>query len=371
MDSYESRSERLRRLTLVFIAVGTTLLFAWMISEFVMALLLAAIFSALFHPLYCWLLPRLGARRELASAATIGIVLLGVILPLTGFVALVVSQAVQFSRSARPWVEQNIARATHVEELVNTVPALQFLKPYSEEVGPKLGEFAGALGSWALGFATDAARETATFFLLLFVMLYAMYFFLLQGRAALSRMLYYLPLPAEDEERMVERFVSVARATMKGTLVIGLIQGLLGGLGFAVAGVEGAALWAAVMAILSVIPGLGSAVVWVPVVITMGLMQRWGACIGLLVWCAGVVGSVDNVLRPWLVGKDTKLPDVLILVSTLGGLTVFGAIGIVLGPIVAALFITVWDLYGTAFRDVLPPPPESPPSIPSPRVREL
>jgi predicted PurR-regulated permease PerM len=370
MDAYESRTERLRRLTLVIVAVGTTLLFAWMIAEFIMALLLAAIFSAMFHPLYRWLLPRVGARRELASAATIGIVTLGIILPLAGFLALVISQALHFAREARPWVEARMADATHLDELLTTIPSLQFLKPYKDDIMPKLSEWAGSLGSWVVGFATSAAQEAVTMLLLLFVMMYAMYFFLLQGRATLSRILYYLPLPAEDEARMVDRFVSVARATIKGTLVVGLIQGALGGLAFAVAGIDGAALWAAIMAVLSVVPGLGAPIVWIPVVISMGLNDRWGAAIALFVWCAAVVGSVDNVMRPWLVGKDTRMPDVLILVSTLGGLTVFGAIGIVLGPIVAALFITVWDLYGAAFRDVLPPPPESPPSMPSPRIIE-
>jgi predicted PurR-regulated permease PerM len=363
MDSLATRTERLRRLTLVALALGTSALFAWIIAEFVLALLLAAILAAMFHPLYRWLLPRLGARRELASATTICLVVLGVILPLTGFLALVASQVLHFGALARPWVEQNLSRATGYDDFISSVPALDFLAPYRNQIVPRLGEIAGVVGSWAMEFVTAAARETATFFLLLFVMLYAMYFFLLQGRAALSRMLYYLPLPAEDEARMVERFVSVARATIKGTLVIGVIQGTLGGIGFAAAGIQGAALWATVMGILSVIPGLGSPLVWLPVVISLGLEGRWGACIGLSVWCAGIVGSVDNVLRPWLVGKDTKLPDVLILVSTLGGITVFGAIGIILGPIVAALFITVWELYGSAFRDVLPPPPESPPSL--------
>jgi predicted PurR-regulated permease PerM len=135
-------------------------------------------------------------------------------------------------------------------------------------------------------------------------------------------------------------------------------------LGLWVAGIGGVALWGTVMAVLSIIPGVGSALVWIPAVVTLGVQGEWAACLGLLIWCVAVVSSVDNVLRPWLVGKDTELPDLVILLSTLGGLTLFGAIGIVLGPIVAALLITVWDMYGTAFRDVLPPPPTSPPTIP-------
>ena len=170
--------------------------------------------------------------------------------------------------------------------------------------------------------------------------------------------------PPEDETRMIGRFMSVSRATIKGTLIIGGIQGALGGIAFAVAGIKGAAVWGTIMAMLSAIPGLGHALVWIPVVIYLAATGQWSACIGLLVWCAGVVGSVDNFLRPWLVGKDTELPDVIILVSTLGGLVLFGPLGFIVGPIVAALFVTVWDLYGAAFADLLPPVPE-PPAIPT------
>jgi hypothetical protein len=117
------------------------------------------------------------------------------------------------------------------------------------------------------------------------------------------------------------------------------------------------------MAMLSAIPGLGHALVWVPVTIYLAATSQWSAAIGLFAWCAGVVGSVDNFLRPWLVGKDTELPDIVVLVSTLGGLMLFGPLGFIVGPIVAALFVTVWELYGTAFEDLLPPAPMAPPSV--------
>ena len=198
---------------------------------------------------------------------------------------------------------------------------------------------------------------------MLFVVLYAMYFFLKDGKAVLDKMLYYVPLPAEDESRMLERFMSVSRATIKGTLIIGAIQGALGGLAFAVAGISGAAVWGTMMAFLSAVPGLGHALVWVPVTVYLAVTGQWSAALGILAWCAGVVGSVDNFLRPWLVGKDTELPDLIILVSTLGGFVLFGPLGFIVGPIVAALFVTVWDLYGTAFADLLPPAPPAPASV--------
>jgi predicted PurR-regulated permease PerM len=162
---------------------------------------------------------------------------------------------------------------------------------------------------------------------------------------------------------MLERFMSVSRATIKGTLIIGSVQGALGGLSFWVAGIKGAAVWGTMMAVLSAIPGLGHALVWVPVAVYLGLSGQWSSAIGLFVWNAFVVGSVDNFLRPWLVGKDTELPDIVILVSTLGGLVLFGPLGFIVGPIVAALFVTVWELYGAAFADLLPPAPPAPASV--------
>jgi predicted PurR-regulated permease PerM len=362
---YESndRTRRIQRGSLLVLALGTSVLFAWVIWDFLLALLLAAILSGMFHPLYRQLARRLNHRRSLAAALTVGGVLLGVIVPLIIFLVMIAEQVIQLSQIARPWVENNAWRFTTVDRVFERVPQLAVLRPYREQIMPKLAELASEVGRFSVNLVTAAATQTATAVLMLFVVLYAMYFFLKDGKGALDKMLYYLPLPAQDETRMIERFMSVARATIKGTIIIGAIQGLLGGVAFAVVGVSGAAVWGTLMALLSAIPGLGHALVWIPVTIYLALAGQWGACIGLFIWCAAVVGSVDNFLRPWLVGKDTELPDLIILVSTLGGIVLFGPFGFIIGPIVAALFVTVWDLYGAAFADLLPPIAEPPPSI--------
>jgi len=201
---------------------------------------------------------------------------------------------------------------------------------------------------------------------MLFVTLYSMFFFLIDGRAILRKILYYLPLPPEDENQMLDRFVSVTRATVKGTLVVGIVQGALAGGAFAVCGIKGAAFWGTVMAVLSVLPGVGTALVWIPGVIYLAIVDRYTAAIGLFAWCAAVVGTIDNVLRPFLVGKDTKMSDLLILLSTLGGIVLFGFTGFVIGPLIAALFVTAWDLYGIAFADLLPEPDPVPSVVPPP-----
>jgi predicted PurR-regulated permease PerM len=364
MQHPNAESERLRKPILVALAVGTTLLFLWMIREFLMALFLSAILSGMFHPLYKRLLHWVGGRKGLASLCTLAFALLAVIIPLAGFLAIVANQAVRIGRQARPWVEQNLARADSFETLFETVPGLEFMRPYREDILPRLGDLAAAAGSWSVAFATSAARETATFFFMLFIALYAMYFFLIDGRRALDKILYYLPLPPEDEARMMGHFVSVARATIKGTIVIAVVQGALGGLAFWVVGLDGAALWGTVMAVLSAIPGLGHALVWIPAAVYLAAIGEWVACVGLVAFCGGVVGSIDNFLRPRLIGKDTKLPDLMILLATLGGLLLFGPAGFILGPIVAAMLVTVWELYGAAFKGILPPVPTRASSLP-------
>jgi predicted PurR-regulated permease PerM len=357
------RSAKIQRRSLVVLALGTTVLFIWIIWDFLLALLMAAILSGMFHPLYRRIARRIGYRRGWAAAITVGGVLLVLIVPFGVFLAMVADQVIQLSKIARPWVEANAGRFGQLDRLFDRLPQLRVLRPYRDQIMPKLGELASEFGSLSVQFVTEAARQTATFTLMLFVALYAMYFFLKDGKAVLDKILYYVPLPPEYETRMLDRFMSVSRATIKGTIIIGSIQGALGGVAFAFAGISGAAVWGTMMAVLSAIPGLGHALVWVPVTVYLAATGQWSAAIGLLAWCAGVVGSVDNFLRPWLIGKDTELPDIVILVSTLGGLVLFGPLGFIVGPLVASLFVTVWELYGTAFEDLLPPAPPAPASV--------
>ena len=197
-------------------------------------------------------------------------------------------------------------------------------------------------------------RGTVGFFLQLFIMLYAMFFFLADGKSILHRILFYIPLAPEDEERLLEKFVSVARATLKGSLLIAVIQGLLAGLAFWAVGVPGWAFWGTVTIVAAIIPAVGGALVWVPMVLYLFLTGHAEPAVALFLWSAVVVSAVDNFLRPRLIGRDARMSDLLILLSTLGGLMLFGPVGFVVGPIVAALFVTVWHLYGEAFGEWLP-----------------
>jgi predicted PurR-regulated permease PerM len=186
---------------------------------------------------------------------------------------------------------------------------------------------------------------------MLFILLSAMFNFLIHGRTILSMVGRYTPLTDDDQARMLGVYTSVGRATVKGTVVIGIVQGGLAGLSFWVAGIEGPLFWGAVMTVLSIIPGIGTALVWVPAVAFLALTERVGAAVGVGLWCALVVGTVDNVLRPVLVGKDTELPELLVMLTTFGGLALFGAAGIIIGPIIGSLFMTIWKLWSGAIDE--------------------
>ena len=359
----------------LLLVVAVTALFLAVTWPFFKPLLLGALLAGLFHPLYRWITRLLGGRASLGAAVTLLVLLVLGLGPVSAFLGIVLQQALTMSDQAIPWLSKHLGAAStfNVNEwLVQRFPALAKYMPSQEQLVEQVGTAAKTAGAFLVSFASRMTATTAAFVLNLFVMLYAMFFFFRDGHKILERIFYYTPLSDEDETRMLSQLASITRATVKGTLVIGVIQGALAGIAFWVTGIEGAALWGTIMTILSIIPGIGAALVWVPAVIILFVTGQYLTATLLAAWCAAVVGTVDNFLRPVLVGRDAKMPDLLILIGTLGGLFLFGPIGFIVGPIVCGLFLTVWDIYGATFREVLPPvtsfrPPDQDASAMAPR----
>lgn len=354
----EDQIQSFRRIFVIALALGITVLFGAMAWPFLKPLFLAAILSGLAHPVYRSLTRLFRGRRSVASVVTIILLVVLVLGPLSAFAGIVTKQAVDITSEGVPWLRQQISSGNLTrlgEDLIGRLPqVVQDNLPTQDQILSTVGGLTKNIGNFLVVSASKMTAGAAGFFLALFVMLYAMFFFLIDGRKILDRILYLIPLAPEQEERMLDRFLSVTRATVKGTLVIALVQGTLGGIGFAVAGLSGAAFWGTVMAVLSMIPVVGTPLVWIPAVIVLFATGKVLAGVLLLIWGAAVVGSIDNVLRPILVGKDTQMPDLLILIGTLGGLYVFGAVGILVGPIVCGLFLTGWQIYSESFRSALP-----------------
>jgi predicted PurR-regulated permease PerM len=346
---------RFRRLFLLFLVVGISIAFLWLLRSFLMTILLAATFSGLIYPLYTRLVAALGGRRYAASGVALLVMVLVVILPLIGILGIVLNQAMRVTGSITPVVERFLAEPTYLDQQLERIPGIEFIEPYRNEIVTRAGDVVNALGGFLIGSLSNTTRGTVTFIFHFFILLYTMFFLLVDGPGMLRRMLSYLPLTQDDGQLMKDRFVSVTRATIKGTIVIGIIQGAMSGLAFWVVGIPDVMFWTVVMVVLSILPVIGGALVWVPAAIILAATGNVLQAVLLVLFCSLIVGSVDNVLRPRLVGRDTKMHDLMILFSTLGGLLVFGPVGFILGPVLAGLFVTSWEIFGLAYRDVIHP----------------
>lgn len=347
-------ARRLHKGFLLFLVAGITVLFLVMIRRFLVALILAGVFSGMARTSFLGLSDLLGGRQRIAALLTVLGLLLLIVAPLSGFLALVVSQAADIVDAAGPWISQQTGRWEEWVARLGALPLVGPLLPDQAAIAAGATDFAGRAGSFLINNLGAATSGTVNLVLQLFIMLYAMYFFLTDGPSILAKILYFTPLGDSDQRELIDRFVSVTRATIKGSILVGLIQGALAGAAFFILAVPGAAFWSTVMAVLSVIPVLGSGIVWGPAAIILISSGRVAAGLGLFLWGLVVVSTIDNFLRPRLVGRDTKMHDLLVLLSTFGGLAMFGLVGFIIGPIVAALFLTVWTLYSRAFRSILP-----------------
>lgn len=353
MTTY-TNEERFRRAFVILLVIAISAAFVAMIRGFLLTILMAAIFAAVARPLYLQVERAFRGYAGLAAAFTLLLLLLLVITPLSLLTGAVASEAVRVAENVRPWIDARIAQPSLLDDAIRRLPYFEYIEPHRAEIMKRGAEAVGAIGTFLANSVSAATRGTVLFFFHFFLLLYTMFFFLKDGPRMLQSMMLYLPLDEADKDQMLDKFTSVTRATLKGTVLIGVTQGGLAGLAFWLAGIDGVIFWTTLMIVLSIIPGIGAAIVWVPAVILLIAQGAVWQGFGLAIFCGLVVGTVDNVMRPWLVGRDTKMHDLLILFSTIGGLFFFGAPGFIVGPILAALFITVWEMFGVTFRDALP-----------------
>lgn len=340
--------------TLLFLVILISALFLSMIHQFLMAIFMAGLFSALVMPAHRLIAKKLGGRETLASILTILAIIFLVLTPLTLIITLVVAQAIEIGQSVTPWVQTFINEPTIITNYLEKIPFYQQILPYRDIIVQKAGELVGALSAFLIDSLSSFTRITIGAIFSSIIMLYVMFYFLTMGNLLLEKILFFLPLDDFNERLLLNRFTSVTRATIKGTLIIGIMQGTICGIAFAIAGIEGPVFWGSVMAVMSIVPALGTAIIWFPALVILGLTGNFVGVFILLILCGLIAGNLDNIVRPRLVGKDTEMHDLFVLFGTLGGISMFGLLGIIIGPIVAALFITIWEIYGVAFKEYLP-----------------
>lgn len=340
--------------TLLCLVTLISALFLSMIHQFLMAIFMAGLFSAMVMPAHHLLTRKLGGRETLASILTILAIILLILIPLTVLITLVVTQAIAIGQSVTPWVQTFINQPTTLTNYLEKIPYYQEILPYRDVIIQKAGELVGTISSFLIDSLSSFTKITVEAIFSSIIMLYVMFYFLTMGDLLLQKILFFLPLDDLNEQRLLYRFTSVTRATIKGTLIIGIIQGTVCGIAFAIAGIDGPVFWGSLMAVMSIIPAFGTAIIWFPALLILALAGNFTGVIVLAVLCGAIAGNLDNIIRPRLVGKDTEMHDLFVLFGTLGGLSMFGLLGIIIGPLVAALFITIWEIYGVVFKNYLP-----------------
>jgi predicted PurR-regulated permease PerM len=345
-----SPSSSYHRTFLAILVAAITLAFIVVMRNFLITVMLAAIFTAMVYPGYRIVLSWCRGKQRVAAGVYIIILALLVIIPTAVFLSVLVAQAIEISGGASSLIQEQVRSGEWADKLAQ-LPFMDRIMPYRDQILEKSMQVTSAIGRFVVTKLTDFTKGTVHVIVHAILMFYAMYFFLMDGHHLLRTTTAYLPLSPAERTRLIERFTSVSIATIRSTVAIGLIQGVLGGAGFAVAGLPGAVFWGAMMTFLSLVPGIGIALVWVPAAAYLLVMGRITATIVFSLYFILVVGLVDNFLRPLLVGKESQMHELLVLLATLGGLMAFGLVGFIVGPVVAALFITLWEIQGAPVQE--------------------
>lgn len=358
---------RLESASFLALVLITSAVFFWMIRAFVWPVFWAAILAVLFHGIHARLLAACRGRATPAALLSMLAVVIFVVLPFVLVAGAIARQGLLLYRGI---ASGEISVQGPVDMLERSLPAVSgFLARYGVDLAQlrvSVQELAASatqiVATRALGMGQDALTATLLFAL----MLYLLFYFFRDGAGIVARIVRVLPLGEERRTRLLLKFTQVVRATVKGNLIVAVAQGGLLALLFWIVGIDTALFWGVVTAVLSLLPAVGASFVWVPgAIIMLATGQVWQ---GLVVLLGGLsITATENVLRPIVIGRDTKMPDYLILVSTLGGIMVFGLAGFVAGPVIAALFLVLWDLFAEEYvrsdPEAAPDPEAASPSI--------
>ena len=344
-------SEKLEQAAFLILLALVTGLFLWLIMPFFAPLLWACIIAVLFHPVQVWLEQRWGHRPNTTALTTLFACVVLVVIPVLLLLASFLQQGLAVYEQIQAG---ELQPGKYIDQVRSAFPVLQgLLERFDinmDTVRDNAAKAAVAASQFLARNALAVGQGAFGFVLKLALMLYVAYFLLRDGRKLVETLVHAIPLGDERERLLFQKFAEVARATVKGNLLVALVQGMLGGLIFWILGLPAALLWGVVMTVLSLIPAVGAGLVWLPAAIYLYAVGEWISATVLIAYGVVVIGLADNILRPLLVGRDTKLPDWMVLLSTLGGIAMAGINGFVVGPLIAVLFVAFWQIFGREFN---------------------
>lgn len=355
----EKVSAYLENRALLLLLFAVSLAFGWILLPFYGPILWACIIALLFAPVYRRLLARLKGQRTSAALLTLLIVLVLVIVPLVLIGAALAREAIAVYERLQ---SGELTPALYFHRIFDAMPAWtkgllnRFGLVDFDTLQQRLTVAMGQASQFIAVRMVGIGQDTFAFIAELFITVYIAFFLIRDGDSVVQAVRRAIPLSSAHKKDLIDKFATVLRATVKGNLLVAAIQGALGGLAFWFLGVGAAVLWAVLMAFLSLLPAIGAALVWFPLAVYFLVTGALWQGVALLAYGVLVIGLVDNLLRPILVGKDTRMPDYLVMITTLGGMAVFGINGFVLGPTIAAMFIAVWHIY-VVTRSIATPRP--------------
>ena len=338
------RFKKLQQIIFLILLSIISLAFLYVINDYLMPVFWAVVLAIIFIPVHRKLLQYV-KYPSLSSAITLLSILIVIFVPLFFVGSLVLKESVGLYQQITVTTSEGGVTVDLFDRFGEAASYLERFNISEEEAKEKIVSYAGAATNWLTDQAVSFGSKTFTITLQFFLMLYVLFFLLKDGAHIEKRLIEILPLGDRREKKLFAKFTSTTRAVVKGTLVVGVVQGLIGGILFSIAGIKGALLWGVLMTIVSVVPAVGAVVVWLPAGIILLLTGSIWQGVLILIGGALIISLIDNILRPILVGKDTKMPDVFILLSTLGGLSIFGITGFVIGPVVAGFFIAMWEMF--------------------------
>ncbi len=350
----ERRFQSLSRYTILVLFIIISALFVPVIRIFFVPIIVAAVFAGLIYPIYNWFYRRLWKNASLASLLCCILLILVVLIPSAFIIHSVIRQMRDLYTIALPWLKE-FTQTWQDYPIVERFTNSRIGKWLVSEVN--WSEVLNTISRNAASLATAIINRTYTgvFGLAaeLVIMIFTLFYFLVDGKNIMERIQYLVPLKMEYQQMIISSFLLISRAIIKGTLIIGLIVGFLSAITLLIFGISTWLFWGFVIVIFSIIPMLGPSLIMVPAALIKMLTGHLWQGIGILLITYIVLVNVDNVIRPRIVGSSARMHDLLVFFSTLGGLSVFGIMGFIVGPIIAALFLTILNIYNEEFKSQL------------------
>ncbi|MBN8032765.1 AI-2E family transporter [Vibrio vulnificus] len=342
-------------LIVALLAAGTACYL--LVEPYINSIIMAFIISLLMFPIHDWFESKMPKHRNMASLLSCVVLTFIIVVPLLFVFAAIVQQGSVFSQNTYQWVthggiQQVLGHPWIVKGLKLVNEYLPFDNIDAKSIAEKIGQLATSFGSNLVAISAKILGDATNFLMDFFLMLFVLFFLLRDHDQIISAIRHILPLSRSQEDKLLSEIENVSKSAVMGSFLTAIAQGIAGGLGMWLAGFPGL-FWGTMMGFASFIPVVGTALIWIPATIYLFLTGDTGWAIFLAIWSIAIVGSIDNLLRPFLMQGSAGMNTLLIFFSLLGGIQLFGLIGLIYGPLIFAITMVLFNIYEEEFKGFL------------------